>query len=90
MDRDGKSNAVGVGVDDRDGGGLRVGDVNLVAHRIYGHSRRVGPDLEGAILAEIDQVEHRDGVGGPVTDVGVFVITSWDVWESAVVAAKGG
>jgi len=50
MDGDGKGNAVGVGVNDRDSGGLRIDDVNLVTHGIYGHSGRTDPDLEGAIL----------------------------------------
>jgi len=87
VDADGGDDAVGGGVDDGDGAGLGVDDVDLVADRVGGDAGGAEAYLEGAVLAEIDDVEDGDGVGGSVGDVGEFAITGGDVGEVAAAAA---
>ena len=64
-----------------------VDDVDLVADGFDGEAGGVGADLEGAVLAEIDEVEDGDGVGGAVGDVGELAVAGGDVGEVAATAA---
>jgi hypothetical protein len=68
--------------------GLTVDDVDLITNRVGGEMSRIGADLQGAVLAEIDEVEHGDGVGAAVADVGVLPIADRNVGEAAPVAAR--
>ena len=42
------------------------------------------------VLAKIHQIEHRNGVGGAVTDIGILAVTIGNVREAAAVAARAG
>ena len=44
--------------------------------------------LQGAVLAEIDQVEDRDRVRRPIGNVGKLTVTKWDVGEVNPAAGK--
>ena len=91
VDGDGGDDAVGGGVDDGDGavagGGAGVDDVDLVADGIDGEAGGVDADLEGAVLAEVDEVEDGDGVGGAVGDVGELAVAGRSIGEVVVAAA---
>ena len=67
---------------------MGVDDVDLVPNWIDGQVGRVGADLQGPILPEVDQVEYGDGVGPAVADVGVLPIAVGYVREAAPTAAR--
>jgi len=87
VDGDGGDDPVGAGVDYGDGAGLGVDDIDLVAEGVYGDAGGIEAHLKGAVLAEIDEVEDRDCVGGAVGDVGVFPVTGGDVGELIAAAS---
>ncbi|GGG80372.1 hypothetical protein GCM10011585_24710 [Edaphobacter dinghuensis] len=90
MDGDGGNDAVGLGVDDGDAVGLGVDDVDLIAGRVHGEAGGIVADAEGAVLAKIDEVEHRDGVRAAVADVGELVVSGGDIGETVAAAAGTG
>src|SRR6266478_4179540 len=88
VDWNGCGDAVVLGVDHGDGAGLGVDDVDLVANRVYGQICRVDADLQGAVLAEVDEIEHRDGVGAAVADVSELAVSGRHVGEAAPTAPR--
>jgi len=82
------------GVDDGDGAaraaGLGVDGVDLVAAWVGGDAGRVLADLEGAVLTQVDEVEHGDGVGAAVGDVGELAVAFGHGGEAVAGAAGGG
>lgn len=93
MDGDGRGDDVAFGVDDGDrpglAGGAGVDDINLVTDGVCSEAGRVDANLEGAVGAEIDEVEDADSVGGTVGDVGELTVSSRDVGEGVASAACG-
>ncbi len=93
MDGDGGGDDIAFGVDDGDRpglvGGAGVDDINLVTDGVCGEAGRVDAYLEGAVGAEIDEVEDADGVGGSVGDVGELTVASRDVGKGVAAATCG-
>ena len=89
MHGDGSRDAIGLRINYRDCAGLRVDDVDLVTNGIGGQIGGIGPDLKSMILPQIDEVEHRDGVGSAVADVGELAVAVWNVGKAAPPAARG-
>src|SRR5437764_99899 len=89
VDWDGSNNTICLGVDHGDGAGLSVYGIDFVADGVGRETSGVGTDLEGAVRPEIDKVEHRDGVRGAVTDIGVLAVTGREVGEAVTAAAEG-
>ena len=92
MKADGVDDLIRAGIDDGDGavavGGAGVDYVDLVLDGVDGHAGGVCADLEGAVGAEVDEVQNGDGVGAAVRDVGELAVAGGDVGE--VGAAAGG
>ena len=88
VDADGPCDLVLGGVDDRDGVAAGVDGVNFIGDRVCGDSRGVRADLQDAVLAKVDEVEDRDGVGRTAGNIGEFAVIGWILGE--VVAATGG
>ena len=83
MDWDGCDDAVAFRIDHGDCAGLGVDDVDLVANRVGGEIGGVDANLQGPVLAEVDEVEYGDGVGAAVADVGVLPVAVGNVRETA-------
>jgi hypothetical protein len=92
---DGGDDGVPDGVDDGERAlrlvGLRVDDVDLVdagglAARVGGDGDGRAADREGAVGAQIHEVEHGDGVAGGIGDVGELAVSVRVGGEGAFVA----
>ena len=90
MDADGGGEGVGCGVDDGDGAGLGIDDIDLVATRIDGEPGGIVADPEGAVRAQVDEIEDGDGVGAAIGDVGELAVSGGDIGESCAAAAGAG
>jgi len=71
---DGRRNTVGRRVDYGDRVAAGIDRIDFVPNRVYRETSRLPPDLEHSILAQIDQVQHSDGVTCAIGYVGELMI----------------
>jgi hypothetical protein len=66
---------------------LTIGDVDLIANRIYSQRGWVGAHLKSSILTQIDEIEDCDCIGAAVADVCKLSITVRNVREATAATA---
>ena len=90
VNRNGRSDTVSLRIDHGDSTGLRVDNVNFVANRVRRQFGWIDANLEGSVLAKVDEVEHRDGIRASVADIGELAVTLWNIRKAAAMAARNG
>ncbi len=78
---------VRLGVDDGDGVAAAVHGVDLVAAWVGGQSGGLSSNLQRALLAQIDEVQHRDRAAGAVGDIGELAVVGRVAREAVAPAA---
>src|SRR5579883_3418965 len=84
----GGDDGVFLSINHADGIAAGVDGIHFVASRIGGDTCWVGPDLEYAVLAEIDQIKNGDSVTSAAGDVGVLAVIGRELRK--VVWTAGG
>ncbi len=87
VDTDGMNDPVLPRVDHGDGVAARIDRIHFIALRVRGQAGRLAPDLQRALRAKIDEVEHGDAAGGAVRDVGVFAVAGGKLGKAVAMAA---
>jgi hypothetical protein len=87
MNPDGSDDRVVGGVYNRDGPGLCIDRINLIASWVCSDSCGFISNPECAIKAKLDQVEDGDRIRGPIGDVCELVIARRDIRKATAPAA---
>lgn len=88
MHGDSGGDPIGTGVDHRDGAGLAISDIDLVAQRVYRQADWIRADLKSPVLTQIDEIEDAHSIRAAIADVGELPVAIGNVGKAAAAAAS--